>query len=295
MKILMTGGNGFIGSNIVKNWLGRHEFFLVTNESKGQIYQKGLLYEESQKVKYIHHDLTESFEALKLPSIDCVIHLAQGNQKFPDGALTEFKVNTVSTLELLEFARNNKVKKFIYASTAGIYGFGPDKFKETDLPRSKNFYEGTKIAAESLIWQYQQFFDCIITRFCFPYGPGVPPQRLFARLISNVLDNKEIIVKNDGMPKINPIYVDDLVEAMEKLLNRDGSAIINLGGQKTYTIKQIAQKIGTILGEKPIFSFEKDKDDSQHLVCSIELAKKLISFEPKVDLEEGLKRMIYKK
>lgn len=229
---------------------------------------------------------------ISIKNIDCIIFLAQGNQIFPEGAIKEFKVNTVSTLELLEFGRKQKIKKFIYFSTGGVYGYGPKKFREQDLPRSKNFYEGTKIAAESLIWQYRSFFSCIIVRPCFPFGPGMAPQRLFAKLIRNIASGAPITIKNNGNPRINPIYISDLINVIERLLNFNESVILNIGGEKVYSIENITSKIGQIMGKKPQLKYIKESPANQNLVCDISLAKSLIDFQPAVSLNEGLRKTI---
>lgn len=281
MKILITGGTGFVGGHLVEALKNRHELFLLTNRRL----------QSKEKVKFIYQDLTRPLN-ISVRGIDCIIYLAQGNQSFPEGAIKEFKVNTVSALELLEYGRKNNVKKFLYASTGGVYGFGPKKFREQDLPRSKNFYEGTKIATESLIWQYRRFFPCIIMRFCFPYGPKMARQRLFNRLIENVKDGKSIEIKNDGNPKLNPIYIDDLIVAITKLMNFKESVILNLGGERIYSIKDITLKIGKIVGKKPNFLYVKEPLKNQNLVCDISLSKSLIDFQPAVSLEEGLRKTI---
>lgn len=281
MKILIAGGTGFVGSNLVDE-LKTNNCVYILSEKESRIYAN---------VRYIKQDLTKPIRQ-DLPKVDAIIVLAQGNQQFPDGAITEFKVNTLSTLELLEWGRKNKIKRFLYASTGGVYGYGVRRFRETDLPRSKNFYEGTKIAAESLIWQYRKYFNCIIMRFCFPYGPKMAPQRLFSRLISNINHNKEILIKNGGEPKINPIYIADLVTAIIKLTRFKESVILNIGGNNVYSIKSISLKISKIVGKKPNFRYIREQLNNQNLICDISLAKSLIDFQPTVSLEEGLKKTI---
>lgn len=283
MKILITGGTGFVGNHLVEKLENHHQLFLLTNQR--------LSSKSNRKIKYIYQDLTRPLN-LSVKNIDAIIFLAQGNQTFPNGAITEFKVNTVSTLELLEWGRTHKIKRFLYASTGGVYGFGPQIFREQDLPHSKNFYEGTKIAAESLIWQYRMFFSCIIMRFSFPYGPKMAPQRLFARLIANINTGKPITIKNEGNPKINPVYIDDLTIAIGKLLKFKESIILNLAGEKAYSIKEIALKIGKILGKKPVFRYLEEQPRNMNLVCDTGLAKSLIDFQATISLEEGLKRTI---
>ena len=163
MKILITGSTGFIGSHLVNLLKNNHEVFALTND-------RTYLEKSSGSVKYIFQDLTQPLVLGEIKEIDCIIHLAQGNQKTIEGAPIEFKVNVAATMELLEFARTHQAKKFILASSGTVYGFGPRKFKETDSYNPINMYGATKIAAEGLVKQYESYFDCIILRFFFPYG-----------------------------------------------------------------------------------------------------------------------------
>jgi nucleoside-diphosphate-sugar epimerase len=285
MKILITGGTGFIGSHLVEKLQEDHELILLVND-------KDLEEKSTEKVTYIYQDLTEKIELPTVKSIDGIIHLAQGNHRTIEGVRTEFQVNVTATLELLEFARTHSAKKFILASSGVVYGFGPHEFVETDPLNAVSLYGATKIAAESLLWQYREYFDCDILRFFFPYGPGTPPNQLFGKLVANIQNGEDVQIKNDGEPRINPIYIDDLTDAIAKVVQLEQSTVVNLGGAETYSIWEITNKIGEILGKSPKLNEFKEGPIDQNMIGSIEKAKELIDFEPKISLDEGLKRLI---
>lgn len=285
MRILITGGTGFVGSHLIKVLETENEIVVLTHE-------KIFLKNSKPRLRYVLQDLTKPLKLNKIGKIDCLIHLAQGNKRSEQDYETEFMVNVLSTFNLLDFARQSKIKQFVYASSAGIYGFGSKKFNENDIPKPDNLYAGTKMAAENLIWQYRDFFQCKILRLSFPYGPGTPPRQLFGRLISNISESKPVLIKNDSMPRINPVYIQDLVNGLAKALKVNQSFVLNLGGQKSYSIKEISIEIGKILKKQPKFNFKEEEICNQNLLTDISLAKQMIDFDPKTSLKEGLLELI---
>ena len=269
MLALITGSTGFIGQRVTKE-LPTVNFFCLTRK----------LQDLSQPLK------------IKPIAFDCIIHLAQANSQEPRDL---FNINTKSTLELLEYGRQNKIKKFIYFSTGNVYGFNPQKVSESDQPRPLGIYGATKLAAEELCWQYQQYFDVIILRLFTPYGPSQQTTRLIPSIIKKIQTSEPIIINNDiGNPRITPIYITDVVQYLSKTLDISGSYRLNIGGKESYSILEISKIIGELTGKKPIYQLQYNKQIGD-LMTDIKLSKKVLSYSPQVKLVDGLKQMLCEK
>ncbi len=283
MKILITGAAGFIGSYLVRG-------LRDTDQVYGLVRKKAQL-EEGPSRTVIECDLSLPLALSVLPkNIDAIVHLAQANVPFPDKAGDLFRVNTVSTQELLDYGRQAGIKSFIYASSGSIYGQGKTAFKEDDIPQPRDFYSVSKYSSELLIGQYRPYFNTAVLRFFAPYGQG-QKRRLIPNLIERVKNGEEIQVYNDGNPKMNPIYVTEVVEIIKRLLKLNGHFILNVGGERAYFIKEIADLAGRLTGVMPRYKFLTDPS-KQDLFGDISRMKSQIGFEPRISLSEGLRLMV---
>ena len=226
-------------------------------------------------------------------SIDAVIHLVQSNhyKDFPHAADDIFYTNINSTFNMLEFARKNGVKNFVLASSGGIYGRGPEAFDENFNLRHEilDFYLSTKICAEALAENYKDFMNIIILRFFFVYGEGQRDVMLLPRLAKSISAGKPLILQGKGGINLNPIYVNDAVEAIIRVLSLNNSYCINIAGGEVVSLRQLAVMIGDIIHKEPVFRLE-DKLPG-HLVADIKQMEKLLG-RPKVTLQDGLRRMV---
>lgn len=209
MNILITGCSGFIGSNL-SSFLLSHKFNCY---ALGRHLNKG-------EIKLIEADLSKPGFLKNIPKdIDIIVHLAQSNlyRSFPENSNDIRKVNIDSTAELLDWGYRNKIKKFIYASTANVYKSSESVINESSKTFPESFYSASKLSAEFLINQYKSYFETYILRIFTPYGPGQN-----GMLISNIYNN----IKNGNNIKLNnklglimtPIFISDLVEIIFKLI-----------------------------------------------------------------------------
>jgi len=236
LKCLITGATGLIGKKVLQQLRENYEVFvLLHNESQNNIL--------NNSVNYIIHDLAGPIDPNRLPEkMDIIIHLAQSEhfRDFPEKAVEVFNVNTLSTLHLLDYAGNSGVKKFIYASSGGIYGTGEHGFKEDEhiiASGDLGFYLGTKLCSEVILKNYSALMDIVILRFFFVYGPGQRKSMLIPRLVESVKNKKSISLQgNDGI-KINPTHVDDAAMAVVKALSLNGSYQINVAGPVVYALR----------------------------------------------------------
>lgn len=285
-NILITGCNGLIGSSLVAQ--------LKKNDSVR-------LFGVGRSVKTIANtfiiDLAKDWSDAYLPErMDVIIHLAQSEKfrDFPISAAEIFNVNTGSTLKLLDYARKAGVKKFIYASSGGIYGDSQDKFYDETpvfMRSDIGFYLSTKFCSDLLVQNYSKLFDIDILRFFFVYGAHQHKDMLIHRLVNSVLHGREIVLNGDEGAKINPIYVDDAAKAIVKFIELEGSHKINIAGPEILSLKTIVNIIADKLGKKAVIKYADQP--AQHYFADIAKMKQLL-IEPKVKFREGIAEIISK-
>lgn len=250
-KILLTGLTGHVGSRLVH---------LLHNDY--EVHSLGRSKSHPTLVGVIHHktDLTSNWSTKGLPTkIEAVIHLAQSRnyRDFPAQAIETFQVNAASTATLLDYAQRAGAKKFILASTGGLYQpcRGLIHTSSPINPTQGNLahYFSTKQAAELLTYSYSAIMDVTVLRPFFIYGPGQSGEKLIARLIQSVKTGNSIqLMGNNGL-RINPIHVDDVGEAIRVLISADGINALNLAGPDVVSIRTIAYEIGKKMRLDPVF------------------------------------------
>jgi nucleoside-diphosphate-sugar epimerase len=284
-KILITGASGFIGTHLVKRLQGRHEIILLSRRQPDVLPENG--------VEWLEGDLCEPLDFSNLPGqVDLVIHLAQSRfyRQFPDKAEDIFDVNIQGTFRLLEYARRAKAESFIFASTGGVYGYGPKKFLETDPVNPGNFYGISKLAGEFLLRTYEPFFRTVIFRFFFVFGPG-EKKMLIPGLLKKVKTGETLTIKGDSGLRVNPIYVGDAIGAFDAALHPSVSGIFNVAGDEVVTIRDLIGLVEEVVGKKASIKRIKDHETGD-LVGDNTRMKKLLNVFPEIPLREGLRKMV---
>ncbi len=194
-KILITGSTGFVGSNLVEQLSKQYHLYCLYNTQQGFI---------NQNISYIQQDFSKNIDTSKLPSdADCIIHLAANTDKNDDKS-NLFQINTMSTLKLLEYGKTIGIKKFIFASTGGVYGYNSQPCDEESLVNPIDFYSLSKLESELLVKYYSKYYSTTILRLYFPYGIG--QKKGIIPLLANKIRNKESIqIYKGNTPKTNPI------------------------------------------------------------------------------------------
>lgn len=276
MKLLVTGDNGYIGSQLAET-LRKRGFKVVGLDIK----------HDSKDYETIDFDLTKP-GLPDVSDIDVIFHLAADTEcKNEDLA---FKINVKGTEKMLDLAKKNK-SFFIYTSTGGVYGFGDNPFKESDYPKPNNVYTKTKIRAEELCREYSAHFSVCILRYFFPYGPG-GDKRLINRLVKKVQICETIELNIGGKPVINPIAMPDAIDATIRSIDLEGFNILNIGGREQVSILGIINMIENELGQKAKISY--NNKNFENLVGDISKASRMLKFDPKIDLKRGIKDLISK-
>ncbi|HSS74904.1 MAG TPA: NAD(P)-dependent oxidoreductase [Gaiellaceae bacterium] len=278
MKILLTGASGFVGGYLAPALVAAgHEVVALVRDPAS--------YEAPDGVTALEANLESLGE---LPEADAVAHLAQANVPFPDEAETLYRVNTVSTLQLLEHARRSGARHFVYASSASVYGFGERPFREDDPAEFDNFYAVTKRNAERLVAAYGDFFGTAILRLVAPYGPG-QSGRMIPAVIGRVRDGQPVTLNGGGRPRMNPIYVEDAARAFVAALELDGNHIVNVAGEDVVGIDAIAKLAGEALGRKPVFD-QGSPDAPGDVVADTTRFREVFALEDTVPVAEGIRR-----
>jgi UDP-glucose 4-epimerase len=281
VKVLVTGSTGFVAQHLVPSLAARHDV-LALGHDRDRIAAAG--------AEPLELDLRDPGFPAGLPAVDAIVHLAQANVPFPDGAGDLFAVNTASTVALLEHARRVGATRFVLASSASVYGLGDGVRSETDPPRATDFYSATKLAAERFVSAYSAHVGTTILRPVTPYGPG-QRSRLIPRLVSSVREGRPIDLNGGGRPRMNPVYVADVVHVIEASLPDDGHRLLNVAGEEPVTIRELANAIGNALGVEPVFH-ETDAPAPGDIVCDNSRMKELLGDVELVTLAEGLARTV---
>jgi nucleoside-diphosphate-sugar epimerase len=261
-RILVTGASGFLGRYVLDNLIPNDEVIGVAFESSHR--------PRAHDATWVHWDIRDAATPNLLPPFDAVVHLAQARnyRRFPELAGEIASVNIGGLVNVLEAARAAGAKRFVLASSGGVYPAGPGLRKEADQPAPGNFYQATKLAGEFLASAYRGFFDVTCLRLFFPYGPGQPPTRFIPDLVRRVMTGEPVQLNGTDGLAANPVYAGDAAVAFQRALALDGSHVINVAGGEVLTLRQMVQWIGESVGRRPVLEQVGDRG-SRDLVADI--------------------------
>ena len=297
---LITGGSGFLGSHLSKELLKRgEEVICLDNYFTGNKKNIEKLINHPN-FELIRHDVTEPIKV----EVDKIWHLAcpASPIHYQYNPIKTTKTSFMGTYNMLGLAKRVRAK-FLLASTSEVYG-DPEEYPQkesykgsvnTTGPRS--CYEEGKRIAETLCADYQRIHsvDIRIMRIFNTYGPNMRSDdgRVISNFIVQALNNKKITLYGEGKQTRSFCYVDDLIKGMILLMESNYQQPINIGHPKEFSIKELAYIIKDLINPNLEFDFKKlPEDDPKQRKPSIELAKKILNWEPKVELKEGLIRTI---
>lgn len=290
MRILITGGAGFVGGRLVAHLKDHHEVFALVRKPPPL---------PDPKVNWLVQDLAEPRWNVELPSkIDAVVHLAQSPhfRDFPTQAMDIYAVSAATTMRLLDWGLKAGARNFVLGSTGGLYGTSDAAVMESDpVPEQRNqlgFYFASKRAAELLAQQYTGQINVATLRFFFVYGAGQPGQMLLPRLVTNVREGKPIFLQGENGLRLNPVHVDDAVAAIHRALELHESRLINIAGPEPTTLRTIGDEIGRQIGRDPIFNVDKIAQPN-HLVSDINRMTRVLG-APQIGIKTGISTLLGK-
>ncbi|MBI1178119.1 NAD-dependent epimerase/dehydratase family protein [bacterium] len=309
MHYLVTGGAGFIGSHVCEHLLrGGHAVTVL--DDLNPFYDPAIkrrtlddLRALDGTFKFIESDLTDGSLVAKLfreTAFDQVIHLAARAGVRPslaEPALYQ-RVNVEGTVNVLEGARLNGVRKLVIASSSSVYGVNAKvPFSESDpIFQAISPYAATKLACEALGHTYHHVYglEIVMLRFFTVYGPRQRPDlaiHKFAKLISS---GRPIPVFGDGSTARDYTYVDDIVDGVIAASERSfGYEVFNLGESQTVTLAELIEHLENALGRKAVIDRQPlQPGDVPITYADISKARRLLGYNPRTKIAEGIPRFV---
>ena len=291
MKVLVTGGSGFIGSHVVDKLRDKgvdvRVFDMVMPTFRNDI-------------EFYHGSLMD-LEALRMAmsGIDAVYHLAaiaDVKDVYEDPHYSE-SINVRGTINVLEAARRSKLRRVLYGSTTWVYSEVTEQYvdEQSPLRAPTHLYTATKIASEYYCLAYSKLYDLPVTvlRYGIPYGPRARDGAVVPRFVRKALRGEPLTIAGDGSQFRKFVYVEDLAEGNALALKPVAqNRVYNLDGTETVTIRQIAEAIQRIIGDVKIEYGPARPGDFSGKEVSSELAKRELGWEPKVPFEVGVRRYV---
>ena len=300
MRILVTGGAGFIGSHLIDRLMAAgHEIICLDNFYTG--HKRNILkWLGHPYFELIRHDITEPIRL----EVDQIYHLAcpASPVHYQYNPVKTVKTNVMGTLNMLGLAKRVKARFFL-ASTSEVYG-DPEVHPQTEEYRGsvnpigiRSCYDEGKRIAETLAFDYyrQNKVDIRVVRIFNTYGPRMLENdgRVVSNFIVQALQGNPLTVYGDGSQTRSFCYVSDLVEGFIRLMNSDYIGPVNLGNPGEYTILQLAQTVQNMINPDAQIKFEAlPSDDPRRRQPDITKAKTWLNWEPTIPLQEGLKLTI---
>lgn len=283
-KVLIVGSDSAIGTEIVNHFKDKYNLIglsrkKINNSITNHVFD--LDKTDISSLPDISADICIVFSSIT--DIDVC-------EKFPKKA---FKTNVEGTKKILDALKINKIKRLIYFSTGTVVSGYDTPMNENMTPSPPNVYSVTKHLAEKEIKNYSEFFDSIVIRPFFVYGPNTRHNRLIYNLITNISKKNTINLNKDAKPKINPIYIDDVIQIIQLLVENKNNIsfdCINIAGNEVISIKELAEKISKIL--KTNIVFKESENNSKNIIADITKLKEKYNYKFQFKLDEGLERMI---
>ena len=297
MKVLVTGGAGFIGSNLVDKLVNlSHEVVVLDNCSTGRLSN---LKKVKNKIKFVNIDITTSNKNLEnyFNKVDWVFHLAGLADIVPSiiNPTEYFSTNVLGTFNVLEASKNADIKKFIYAASASCYGI-PKKYPTDEKSEidTKYPYALTKFLGEQLVLHWGKVYDQpnISLRFFNTYGPRSRTTgaygAVFGIFLAQKIAKKPLTIVGDGNQTRDFIHVFDLVEATVKAAELGkNKEIYNVASGKETSVNYIAELIG---GDK--VSIPKRPGEPDRSLADISKIKSELKWQPKISINKGVEMLL---
>lgn len=306
--ILVTGSAGFIGFHVAKRLLEK-DYKVIGIDNLNDYYDTKLKKDRNKILKKykdykFYFGKLENINLIKKifseNKIDKVCNLgAQAGVRYSiENPHLYIQSNIVGFTNLIEESKNAKVENFIYASSSSVYGNNKKTpFSVEDrVDEPISLYAATKKSNELIAYTYHHLFDmsCTGLRFFTVYGPWGRPDMAYFSFTKNIIEGKLIRIYNHGKMKRDFTYIDDIVDGIIKSLDQpSGYKIYNLGNNKPVNLNYFIECLEKAIGMKAKKEYAPlQPGDVLETYADIELSKKELGFQPKVKIEEGLKKFI---
>lgn len=303
-NVVVTGGAGFLGSHLCEYLLNKGEKVIcIDNLFTGS--KKNILHlVENPNFKFLNHDIIDPIN-LDDVLVDQIYNLAcpASPIHYQINPVRTIKANTIGVINVLGLAKKHRAR-VLQASTSEIYG-DPLVHPQVESYRGnvntigpRACYDEGKRVSETLFFDYyrQHKLEIRVMRIFNTYGPRMAEDdgRVVSNFILQALKNEPITIYGDGKQTRSFCYVDDLIEGMYKLMNKDDfMGPVNIGNPNEIDLLELAKRIIEITGSSSQLVFQGlPQDDPRQRNPNISLAKEVLDWEPKVPLEEGLKKTV---
>jgi UDP-glucuronate 4-epimerase len=307
MHIVVTGGAGFIGSQLIRKLFEQDTAVIITCIDNfdpfyaAEIKQYNIRdFKENKRFRLLHLDLSATTAAelsdLIKGQVDVIVHMAAkaGVRPSIENPLAYQQSNVIGLQNMLDFAKAKSTRQFVFASSSSVYGINdhfPWKEDEQLMPVSP--YAMTKLAGEMLGHVYSKLFGIrfIALRFFTVYGPGQRPDLAIHKFIKAIICNKPITMYGNGSSSRDYTYVDDIIRGVinaVQFTNKDFE-IINLGNNYAVSLKALIELIEQVTGKKAIIAnMPEQPGDVPKTFADISKARNLLGYNPETNLKEGL-------
>lgn len=260
--VVITGATGFLGSHVLRQLLAAGATVTALVRHVGQLPEHACLYP-------VAADLAGDFSAslARIGNCDDVVHLAQtsGWSAFPAKAGMLASVAVAATTRLAEHAAATGARRFVLASSGGIYGPSTRPICEDEpyQPSAElGFYLASKVAAEMLVAYFSPYLTVHRLRYFFIYGPGQREEFLIPRMVRSVRCGTPVRLARGRGPRLNPIYVEDAARATVACLRLETPLVANIAGPEVANLAAIVETIGRIVACTPVCeAFDADPQD----------------------------------
>lgn len=295
-KLIITGGAGFIGSNLAWALAKENEVVVIDDLSTGKVENL-----EGMEVQLIRTSITDLDIQAAFEGADCVFHLAAiaSVKKSVEDPVRTNEVGIDGTLRVLIAARDAGVRRVIFSSSAAVYGSSPELPKrENMMPEPKSPYAVSKLAGEHYGQVFKELYglETVSLRYFNVFGPKQDPSSeysgVISRFVSAMLKGEQPVIYGDGEQTRDFVYVADVVKANLLAMKSISTGVFNIACGKRISLNVLAGTIGKILGLKVMPRYEGPRSgDIRHSWADINKAREM-DYIPSYDLDEGLRETI---
>jgi len=307
MKVLVTGGAGFIGSHVVGKLL-RDGHTVTALDDFNDFYNPALKRANvaafEGQAEIVEGDIRDAEKMRQVTmgnQFDAIVHIAAraGVRPSVENPLAYIETNVTGTFNMLEAAKAGGVAQFLFASSSSVYGLARKvPFSEdTALPQTLSPYAATKLAGEHLCGNYSHLYGLrvVCLRFFTVYGPAQRPDLAIHKFTDLIHHGRPIQQYGDGTTRRDYTYVDDIVQGVVGALSyrRTPFEIFNLGESQTTTLLDLIASIETSLGKKAGIERLPEQQGDMPLTCAdIDKARALLGYNPRVKISEGIPKFV---
>jgi len=307
MRVLVTGGAGFIGSHLVRQIL-REGHAVTALDDFNDFYDPAIKRQnaasfaaDAETIEANICDASKILEIVRRGKFDTIAHIAAraGVRPSVENPRAYIETNISGTFNLLDAAHRAGIKKFVFASSSSVYGLAKTvPFSEDiSLPQTLSPYAATKLAGEQLCGNFAHLYgmQVVCLRFFTVYGPSQRPDLAIHKFTDRIYHGKSIPQYGDGSTRRDYTYVDDIIQGVLGAIAYQGETfdIFNLGENQTTTLSELIVAIEEALGKKAIIERLPEQQGDMPLTCAdIEKARRMLGYNPRTKISEGIPRFV---